>query len=173
VAAANSLYNALANTWVSNFGAFVAASVTFLSVSVRDMSLLTNAAFLSTQVANPGTSASPAMPPQTALVMSGKTASRGKGFNARLYMPGWATNADSGGGVAAPALVTAAAAFGTSLLSNYDSNNLTLCVAHPARQAYTGVTGTNHNARAADMVNVVSLTLKDNIFDTVRSRVKP
>jgi hypothetical protein len=170
---ATTLFNNLAGAWNTNLASFVSTSANFLNVSVRDMSALTNPSFVSTPAAAPGTSASPALPPQTAIVLSGKTGSRGKGFNARVYLPGWATNADAGGGTIAAGLQTGLNSFGSAVLAQYNAQALTFAVAHPKRQTYTGVTGTVHPERPAATVDVVTLSLKDVVFDTVRSRVKP
>jgi len=173
VSSANTLQTAVVAAYQSNLLPFQATTVGHGNLSVRDMSAATNPIFVATSGGAAGTSASPAMPAQLALVLSAKAIQRGRGFNARYYIPGWATNADAGGGIAAPALVTALAAYATSLFNAFTASGLQPAVAHPHRQQYTGITGTVHPERQPTAVDLQAWVLKDNIFDTVRARVKP
>jgi hypothetical protein len=170
---AEAIRAAIAASYTAHLAAFQNALSGFQKVSVRDMTARTNPAFESTGATVGGTDPGNALPPQTALVLSGKTAERGKGFNARLYIPGWSAAADAGSGTAVSTLTAAMNSFGTEVLQAYSGQGLTMCVAHPHRQTYTGITGTVHPDRPAAMVNLTTLTMKDLVFDTVRARVKP
>jgi hypothetical protein len=173
VTSANSLFSAILTTWNSQLALYAPTTVVLGGLSVRDMSASTNAPFLNNTSGGSGTSASAAMPPQVALVLSGKGTMRGKGNSARWYLPGWASNADSGNGVVAPAVVTALGPFMTSVFSAFSTAGLVPCVAKPARQAYTGISGAQHPATTAHTIDIQAWALRDNIWDTVRARVKP
>lgn len=171
-ALANSLMAAIAPSWTSNLAPFQSTSFSLTAVTVRDMTSSTNPAFVNNTAGAVGSSASPGMPPYTAIVLSGKGVNRGKGMSARMYLPGWADNANTGAGVIAPALMTGLGLFGTALFNAFSGSGLTPTVAHPARQEYTGITGTVHPARSAGMADIQNWVAKDNIFDTARVRSK-
>src|SRR5262245_8748087 len=160
--------------WAPNLALYSPSTTNFFQASVRDLTLKTTPAFLSTNAVTPGTSASPALPPQTALVLSSRTAQRGRGMNGRAYMPNWASNADAGNGQGIPALTAAMNAFGTGLINNtFLGQGLQAVVAHPHRQAYTGLAGAQHAERMASRVDVTNMVLRDLVWDTIRARVKP
>jgi len=172
-ASAQTLFAAISGNWSTNLALYSPTASQLTGLTVRDMSASTNLAFLSTGAAVSGTSASPGLPIQTALVLTANIAARGRGAKGRAYLPNWATNADAGNGLAIGAVGTALAAFGTALLSNFSASGLTSTIAKPARAHYLGFTGTDHPARNAAMVDVNSWTARDLVFDTQRRRVQP
>lgn len=174
---ATALFNSISSAWSTNFASLMPLgppATTFQDVLIRDMTAITNPIFIGTGTAVAGSSASVAMPPGAAIVMTENIVARGKGLKGRVYFGGWATNADAGGGVIAPAAVTAVTNFGTALFSAISAQSLVPCVAQVARQAYTGITGTSHPARGTPgiggHVNVTSYTARDNLWDAQRRR---
>ena len=174
VATANGVMSSLSTNFTTNLALRISTLAALQAVSVRDMGALTNPAFRSDAPSAPGTSAVNALAPQTAAVLTGETALRGKGTRTRYYIPGFTVDGVTGAGAIAGPTSTSLTAFGNALIGNYTANGLDLGLARPARQAYTGITGTNHPARSPATVEpVTAVVLKDVVYDTVRSRVKP
>lgn len=167
---APSLFTALSSIWSTNLAPFMSTATSFTNVYVRDMASHTNPVSVGTGAAVSGTSASPAMPPEDAIVLTENVAARGRGLKGRIYLGGWATNADSGNGIIAPTCVTAITNFGTALFTQISNQSLTPAVAQVARNQYQGITGTTHAARNAGPVTVMSYTLLDNRWDAQRRR---
>jgi len=118
----------------------------------------------------PGTSASPAIPDESAAVLTIRTAVRGPAGRGRLYIPNFATNALQTGGVIADATVAALTQFTVNILTAITGAGGTWVLANPARAAYTGSTGTQHPARVAGLVPVVAVVVRDNHWDSQRRR---
>jgi hypothetical protein len=173
VANANTIQSGIFSSYTTNIASFQPSDRTLQALWIRDMSSHTNPYVLATGAAVPGTSASIAMPENAAVVLTENVNVRGKGAKGRLYIPNWATNADAGGGVIAAAVQTGLNAWGTAIVSAIQGvTGLTAAVAKPARQAYIGVTGTSHPARAAGWSQVLSYTCRDLVWDTQRRRVQ-
>jgi hypothetical protein len=172
VGLANTLMASLVSAFNANLASFIATDASLSYLWVRDMSLTTNPSINTTLSGAAGTSASNAMPAQNAIVVSEKSTQRGRGANGRAYIPGWADNANAGGGVIAPALVTAFGTFCTAWFSGIGAAGLTPALAKPARNAYTGYSGAEHAERAASWVQVQEYYLRNNVFDTQRRRVE-
>lgn len=120
---------------------------------------------------SPGTSAGTALPDETALVVTFRTATTGVAGRGRMYMPGWATNALGTGGVAAAPAVAALQAWASATIpAVMAAGGFTHVIGHQARQAYTGETGTAHPARAAGTVDVSAYIVRDNHWDSQRRR---
>jgi hypothetical protein len=173
VASANGLLTSLGSAWESNLGLYMATTTIFGAVIVRDMTLVTNPAFLSSGSGPVGTSASVALPFGVALVLTENIIQRGRGAKGRMYLPGWASNADASGGVAIPAVQTAMNAMGIAWINALTAAGMTACVAKPARQEYIGFTGAHHPARAAAPVDVTAYTCRDVVWDQQRRRRAP
>jgi len=169
---ATALFGSLSSAWNSNLAAYAPPGTIFQNVQIRDMTNFTNPVFIGTGTAVPGTSASVAMPPGAAIVVTENLNIRGRGAKGRIYLGGWATNADAGGGVIAAALVTAFGTFCSALFSAITGQSLTPCVAQLPRVQYQGVTGTVHNARAAGHPSITSYVLRDNLWDAQRRRAQ-
>lgn len=170
---ANALFTSLSSAWNTNLASLMAPTTSVTNVYVRDMTSTTNPVFVGTGTAVVGTSASIAMPPGAAIVMTENINARGRGAKGRVYLGGWATNADASGGQIAAASQTAVNNFGTAVFNAISGQSLTPCVAQPHRQAYTGVTGTNHVDRPASHVAVTSYTCRDLAWDSQRRRAQP
>ena len=155
----------------TTLAAFLASTASLSAVTMRSVDTADRPLHTSNGAATPGTSASPALPDEVALAItySGDDGTRtGRG---RFYIPGWATNSLGTGGTVAAGAVTA--------LSTWASNNVpqafgtfggTMVVGLPARQSYTGSTGTVHPARAAASVPIDAILVKDNHWDSQRRR---
>ena len=117
-----------------------------------------------------GTSASPSLPNEVAAVITKRTALVGKANRGRMYFPGWATNALGAGNVIAAAAVTALQNWANTVNAALSAQGYTHVIGQPARNAYTGSTGTPHPARAATSVDVTALQVRDNHWDSQRRR---
>jgi hypothetical protein len=169
---ANGYLSAVTTSWNAQLAPLLATTTFLQGCQVRDMTNVNNPVIVATQTNQPGTSASPAMPPGAAIVLTEIIAARGRGLKGRIYLGGWATNADAGGGVIATATQTALNNFGTALLAAINGQSLTACVAQVHRQQYQGVTGTVHGDRPASHVNVTGYILRDLIWDSQRRRAQ-
>jgi hypothetical protein len=112
------------------------------------------------------------MPENNAIVLTENIAARGRGAKGRVFLGGWAQNADVTVGGISTTVQTALGALGTAWANALTAQSLTPCVAQVARQQYQGVTGTIHAARGATHTNVTSYTCRDLIWDTQRRRVQ-
>lgn len=156
----------------TTMAAFLASTCSLASVTLLDVRSTVGVEFNSTGAAVPGTSASPALPDETAVVFTMHTTTRGPGGRGRMYIPGWATNSLATGNVIAAAAVSAATAWvanavGATITSNIGTWSLGL----PARAAYTSpITGRQFPARNSGCLAITSGSVKDNHWDTQRKR---
>jgi hypothetical protein len=171
VAVANTLFSALSTggLWTA-FAAFLSTGTAFSGVTLRDVRSANQPLIASTGAAAPGTSASPALPNEVAVVVTLRTALTGAANRGRMFIPGWATNALASGNVVAAAAVTALQAWASSIGGIYGANSMPMALGHKARAAYTGSTGTVHPARPAGLVTITSLVVRDNHWDSQRRR---
>ena len=148
----------------------------FQNVYVRDMANFSFPVYTGTGTAVPGTSASPAMPVNAAIVLTEQITARGRGLKGRIYMAGFATNADAGNGIISTAANTGLSNFCTALYSALTAQSLQPAVAQAPRAAYLGFTGTSHPARGTPgqghAVGVSSYILRDLVWDTQRRRIQ-
>lgn len=176
VAMANSLQTALnAALTSSTIAGQLHNSTSLTGCGIRDISAAHTTEFVSTGVAQPGTGTGTALPPQTSLVATLRTGQAGQAGRGRVYQPGWASVADVGNGVATAtaqsALQNWVSAVSTAMAGGGIA--LTLVLAHPARAAYTGKTGTAHPARGAGVVPVTGIFVENVVWDTQRRRAEP
>lgn len=169
---ASGFFTSISGAWSSNLALYMATQTVFTRVELRDMTSYLNPVYIGTGAGIPGTSASPAMPVANAIVLTENIAARGKGLKGRVFLGGWATNADAGSGLILGAVQTAINAFGTAVFNAISTQTLVPCVPQPARQQYQGLTGTVHAARGASHVNVTTYTCANLIWDTQRRRVQ-
>jgi hypothetical protein len=169
---ATALFGSLSSAWGSNIGAYMANATSFTNVWVRDMSNFTNPVYQGTGTAVVGTGGAVAMPENNAIVLTENIAARGRGAKGRVFLGGWAQNADVTVGGISTTVQTALNALGTAWANALTGQSLTPCLAQVARQQYQGVTGTVHAARGATHTNVTSYTCRDLIWDTQRRRVQ-
>jgi hypothetical protein len=164
---ANALMSSISSAWTTNLAPLMATSTSLQWVSVRDMSSTANLSYESTGAIVSGTSASIAMPLGAAVVMTENVNARGRGAKGRVYLGGWATNADAAGGQITTATETAINNFGTAILNALNTNSLTPALAQPPRQTYMGVTGTTHPARGTPP-NGTHLTVTQYVCSNLR-----
>jgi hypothetical protein len=159
----------------SNLAGQLHNSTALFGVGLRDISAAHTTEFLSNQTSQPGTGTGTALPPQTALVVTLRTGLAGQGGRGRVYIPGWASIADVGNGVATVAATSAAQSFINTFSTaiNQTGIALTFVIAHPARAAYTGKTGTAHAARPASTVPITGIFVENAVWDTQRRRAEP
>jgi hypothetical protein len=124
----------------------------------------------STGAATAGTSSGTAMPSEVSIAVTLRTNRTGPGGRGRFYIPGWSNTALGAGDVVAPAAITAINNWLGNLGTAYAGAGLTQGLVLPARQAYTGSTGTSHPARTAQMLPVTGITVRDNHWDSQRRR---
>ena len=97
----------------------------------------------------------------------------------RIYLGGFATNADAGGGIPSPAAVTGMQGFATGLFNALSAQGLTASVGQPPRNSYMGVTGTTHaqrgslNPSTGTHIPVTSYTFTDQRWNSQRRRAQP
>jgi hypothetical protein len=170
-AQANAIATALSSgTQWTAMAAFLAPTVSFVGVRIRDISAANFPFIPSAITAVPGTSAGTELPDETAICLTLRTAFTGPQNRGRLYVPGFATTALATGNVVAAACVTAVQNWGTIIAGVLATNGYTWCVGHQARAAYTGRTGTAHPARAAGSVPITTVSVRDNHWDSQRRR---
>lgn len=150
--------------------AFMPTTGGLTQVILRDVSVANQPQVPSTAAGQLGTSASPALPDETALVTTLRTAKSGPQNRGRMFTPNFATNSLGAAGVASAGLVTALQNWVNNFPTILSGQGLSLSIGQPARAAYTGSTGTQHPARAAQSTPVTVLTVRDNHWDTIRRR---
>lgn len=170
-AQANSIMTAFSSggAW-STLAAFFSTDTFLSAVTIRDLNTANQPLIQSNVASAAGTSASPALPNETAVNVTLRTALAGRANRGRSYVPGWATNALGAGNVVAAAAVTALNAWAQTWPNALAAGSYTLVIGQPARAAYTGSSGTQHPARAAGSVQVTSLVVRDNHWDSQRRR---
>jgi hypothetical protein len=158
-------------------GAAWTAMATFLSstgglqiLTLRDLNTPNQPLLQNTASGAIGTSVSAALPNETAIVVTLRTAKAGRAFRGRIYLPGWATNALGTGNVIAAACVTDINAWANTIPTVFQAQGLTFVIGQHSRLAYTSGIGTPHPARAATTVDITSQSVKDNHWDTIRRR---
>jgi hypothetical protein len=167
---AGQLWTSISTAWNSNLAPQMVPAATFTAVEIRDMTLPTNPVFVGTGTALVGTGTPPAVAPENAIVLTEDVQKRGRGLKGRIYLGGWSNTADAGNGVISAGASGAATGFATALFAAVSGAGLTPCVAELPRQAYTGLTGTTHQQRAADHPPVSTYRLRNNEWDTQRRR---
>lgn len=169
-AQADAIHSALGTgaQWTA-LAAHLAPSTLFGNVAIRDVNTPDNGLISGSGSGKPGTSTGTALPAETAVVITKRTAKAGPAFRGRLYLSGFATTAlGTGNVVAAPAL-TAINAWAATIANALLASGYTHVLGLKARQEYLGSTGTLHPARPAQSIDVTSMA-GDNHWDTQRRR---
>lgn len=170
-AVADAIFTALkANAGWTAWKANVNSGVSLAGVDLRDVRGANFPVVASSTAAAPGTGAGTALPPGDALVVTLRTASAGRGFRGRVYLPGLDSTALAAGGVAAAGTMTNAKAFVDGVSTVLTASSITLCIGQAPRKAYTGSTGAAHADRAGLAVPVTSTVVRNNIIDHQRRR---
>jgi hypothetical protein len=172
VAVLNTLFGTMTSgaAWTA-FAAFLHTGTSLVAVHTVDMRTPSNPDVQSSSAAVPGTGAGVPMAPQTALVVTLRTAFAGPGFRGRIYIPGWSSGAQQANQTASAAAQTALLNWANSnLFTGLNTAGLVPALGHAARAAYTGETGTAHPARAASTVPITALLVRNGNWDTQRRR---
>lgn len=172
IAQANSILTGLTSgaNWTA-FAAFINNQAGISAVTIRDVNTRDNAPIQSTGAGVLGTSASPALPDETAAVVTLRTARAGKQNRGRSYVPGWATNALGAGNIIAPTAVTALNNWASIWAGVMSAQGYTFGVGHFHRLAYTSLkTGVSYPERPAGLVPIINVVVRDNHWDSQRRR---
>lgn len=171
VAQCNSIIAALTTgaQWTA-LAAFFSTSNIFSFVTIRDVNTINQPIIQNSAGGAAGTSASPALPLETAAVITLRTALVGRANRGRIYIPSWATNALGAGNIIAAAAVTALQNWANTIPTAFTAQGYTLVIGQKARASYTGTTGAVHPPRAATSTAVTSLSVRDNHWDSQRRR---
>jgi hypothetical protein len=154
----------------TNWRAQINTGVALAGIDLRSLHLVDQPTIQSTGGPVAGTGAGGAIPPGDAFCVTLRTAQVGQHARGRVYLPGLDFAALAAGGVAAAATVTRAPLFVTAVQTALSGQGLTLCIAQPARQGYTGSTGTVHPARSASTLDVTAIVARNNVIDHQRKR---
>lgn len=170
-AQANSILTGLTTgaQWTA-LAAFIPTGVGLTAVNIRDLAVKDQPYIPSSVAGGNGSSVSAALPDEVAAVLTLKTAFIGPANRGRIYVPGLATNALATGNLIAPAAVTALANWGGIIAGVLNAQGYLFSLAHFHRLAYTGASGTDHEERPAGTVPVVTVSMRDNHWDTQRRR---
>jgi hypothetical protein len=151
--------------------ALINSNAQFAGIQLRDLRTANMPFVTSTGVAVAGTGVATALPPGVSLVISERTAQAGRGFRGRIYLPGLDSAAVTAAtGAATPAANTAAVNFVTAVSTALTASAITLSIANPARQAYTGRTGRAIPLRPNGVINVTSIVARLTALTSQRRR---
>lgn len=171
-AVAQAIYAAIiaSGSWTA-WAAFVHSTAQLAAVNLRDMRTPNMPVVTSTGGATSGTGAASALPPGVSLVVTLRTALAGRGFRGRVYLPGLdSALLTAATGAATGAANTAALNFITAVQTALTASAVTLSIAQPARQAYTGRKGRSIPLRAANVQNVTSIVTRLTALTSQRRR---
>jgi hypothetical protein len=147
-----------------------APQTVFGGVQLRDVAVANAPLITSTAAGLVGTGTAPAVPNETALVITKRTAATGRANRGRMYMPGWSSASVASDNTAIPALMTDLQAWANTVQNAFNAAGYQMVIGQPARASYVGHTGTVHPARPAGSVTVSALQVRDNHFDSQRRR---
>jgi hypothetical protein len=137
-------------------------------VALRDMRTPNNAEIESTGPPLISTSPEDSLPPQTAAVITLRTAKAGKSFRGRIFLPGFNESANDGSGRITSDAFAALQVFANSVPTLY-TGGLQLCVA--SRQVVNRAPGAGCAVlRPSQVTPVTQALIRDNIWDTQRRR---
>lgn len=171
VSQSTALFTALAGaSQFAPMGAFLSTTTIFTGLTVRDLGVANQPLIASTGAGPAGTAAGGELPNEVAICVTFRTAFTGPQNRGRMYLPGWATQALGAGNTIAATTVTAVSNWASIIAGALAASGYTLSIAHPARQAYIGSTGTQHPARVAGTVPVTTVVVRDNHWDSQRRR---
>jgi hypothetical protein len=171
-AVAQAVYAAIiaSGQWTS-WAAFLHTTDQFAAVQIRDLRTGSQPLVQSTGAAVSGTGAGVALPPGVSMTITLRTASAGRNFRGRVYLPGLDSGAFvAGTGAFSAGAQTAGVNFITEVQTALNASGITLSIANPARQAYTGRKGAAHTARSAAIVNVTSIVSRLSAATSQRRR---
>jgi hypothetical protein len=161
---ANTVGSAIKSAFTSSGqAAQVGTGTSLLNVGLRDIATANLPEFLDNGAAVPGTATGDPLPPQIAQCVTLRTASAGKSFRGRIYLPGYTEAASDTSGQVSVAARTAAAAFVNAINSALNGSAMALAVMSRPNSA-TGKVGFS--------TTVTLVQLRDAIWDTQRRRAR-
>ena len=140
------------------------------SVSLRDVNTPNQPLITSTGAASPGTGTGSLLPDEAAICVTLRTALTGIQNRGRMYLPGWDSVTVGPGNTIGATTVTAINAWAATITGVLSGQGLVWVIGHKHRQAYTGITGTQHPDRPAGSVPITSAVVRDNHWDSQRRR---
>jgi hypothetical protein len=145
-----------------------------MNVSIRDINPMNGEGVIIPGAVNPspGTSVSASLPNEVSAVITKRTGVAGRSGRGRMYMVGFATNGLGAGNVIAQALVTALQTWATSNVgAALAGSGYTHVLALMGRAGYTSpLTGRVFPPRSATSLDITSLEVRDNHWDSQRRR---
>jgi hypothetical protein len=170
-AQADLIFDALSTgaQWTA-LAAVLSTSTSFTGLTLRSVHTANNPLVASTHAAKAGADATQALPNEMAACLTLRTAATGPSNRGRMYIPGFSVATVTAANVLSAAAVTALTNWAGTIIGAFAAGSLTLVIGQPARQAYTGSTGTLHPARTANSVTVSSVILRNNTWDSQRRR---
>lgn len=139
-------------------------TVTLANIGIRDIRTANTAEFLDTGGAVAGTAAGGLLPPQTAFVITLRTASAGRSFRGRVYLCGFDESVNTATGTIQSSATSVN--FVTAIQSALVASSLNLGVlSRPAPDALP--------PRAGFITPVTSVVARDAVWDTQRRRAVP
>lgn len=148
----------------------LSVDTSFSGVSIRDVNTPNQALVTSLGAAVAGTAPAAALPNEVALVVTLRTAQTGRSNRGRMFIPGWAAGETQNGNIASAFVVSTLGTWAASIASALSGAGFTWVIGQRERAAYTGSTGTQHPARAANSVPITSTVVRDNHWDSQRRR---
>jgi hypothetical protein len=168
---AQTLLNAFQTTYNASIIGFQATTGSLDTVSLRDLNAISQPEIIATLTPVAGAGTGTPLPCEVAAVMTEISDIASRSGRGRIYVPNWDSGALGAGNVINSGAVTALQTFGTGIRSDINAvANLFMCLALPPRLAYTGVSGAAHPARDAGTVDVTSVVVRDNHWDSQRRR---
>jgi hypothetical protein len=168
---ANAIQSSLNSLFTSSLlQAGYATAVQLRGVDLRDINVANQPIIPSTGASLGGTDTNSSLPDEVAIVLSLHTALTGQANRGRIYLPATTTLTVSPTNVITGGFMSTLNTFAAGVLAIYTSNSLNMCIAKPARAAYTGSTGRQHPARIASTELVTAVVVRDNHFDSTRRR---
>ena len=154
----------------TGFAGALSTSTKFTGVTLRDLRTANGPLISSTGALVPGTDAGIALPNEVAICATLRTNFAGRANRGRLYLGGISTVQVQADNTFPTAVQTAINTWLNNVAAVLSAQGITWAIAQPARNGYTGSTGTIHPARAAGLVPVTSQLVRDNHWDSQRRR---
>lgn len=172
VAQANSIMTGLSSgsNWTALAG-FLHPTTSILAVGIRNLNVVDQAQIVSTIPGALGTATGSALPNEMSAVATIRTSNVGRANRGRIYLGGFATNALGTGNTIAAGAVTAITNWTGSIAGVLQGQGYVLGVGHLERVAYTSpITGVPFPDRASGVVPAITVTCRDNHWDSQRRR---
>lgn len=145
-------------------------TTTLIGLDVRDLRAANNPLISSAAVSHPGTAVESALPPQTAIVITLRTAFAGRAFRGRTYLGGLSGHTSDANGRITAAANTAADEFVGGFGAICTAQGGSWAILQRWLPERTNKAGVTLPERQPQVVPVNAIAARDNIFDTQRRR---